>query len=164
MRPVFPWFSGKAFTLSAAAALGVSVLTACTSTGTGSLAGGGTTSTGSTTGPITIGASLSRTGPFSADGLAFERGYKLWVKDVNSHGGILGRQVKLTLIDDASSPNQVVSNYQTLFGKDHVDLAFGPFSSLLTGPASSVAARFGMALVEGGRRRAVGLRHPVQPG
>jgi branched-chain amino acid transport system substrate-binding protein len=43
----------------------------------------------------------------------------------------------------------VVSNYQTLFGADHVDLAFGPFSSLLTAPASSVAARYGMAFVEG---------------
>jgi len=43
----------------------------------------------------------------------------------------------------------VVTNYQTLFGADHVQLAFGPFSSLLTSPASSVAARFGMALVEG---------------
>jgi branched-chain amino acid transport system substrate-binding protein len=43
----------------------------------------------------------------------------------------------------------VVSNYQELFGKDHVDLAFGPFSSLLSGPASAVAARYGMAFVEG---------------
>ncbi len=30
-----------------------------------------------------------------------------------------------------------------------MDLAFGPFSSLLTGPASAVAARYGMAFVEG---------------
>src|SRR6202030_4643893 len=59
------------------------------------------------------------------------------------------RKVKLTILDDASTPNQVVSNYQQLFGTDHVDLAFGPFSSLLTAPASSVAARYGMAFVEG---------------
>ena len=68
---------------------------------------------------------------------------------MNAHGGILGRQVKLTILNDGSSSNQVVTNYQTLFGADHVQLAFGPFSSLLTSPASSVAARFGMALVEG---------------
>ena len=68
---------------------------------------------------------------------------------MNAHGGILGRQVKLKIVNDSSSPNQVVTNYQTLFGEDHVDLAFGPFSSLLTSPASSVAARYGMALVEG---------------
>ncbi len=43
----------------------------------------------------------------------------------------------------------MVTNYQTLLGTDHVDLTFGPFSSLLTAPASSVAARYGMAFVEG---------------
>ncbi len=68
---------------------------------------------------------------------------------MNAHGGILGRKVELTILNDGSLPNQVVTNYQTLFGADHVQLAFGPFSSLLTNPASSVAARFGMALVEG---------------
>ena len=43
----------------------------------------------------------------------------------------------------------MVTNYQTLIGSDHVDLTFGPFSSLLTAPASTVAARYGMAFVEG---------------
>ena len=99
--------------------------------------------------PITIGASLSLTGDFSADGQAFKQGYKLWVKDVNAAGGILGRQVKLTILDDKSDPNQVVTNYQTLINTDHVDLTFGPFSSLLTAPASQVAARNGYAFVEG---------------
>ena len=125
---------------------GLGVLAACTSAGNPAST---PTSTARPTGPITIGASLSLTGDFSADGQAFKRGYELWAKDVNAHGGILGRQVKLTIINDGSSPNQVVTNYQTLFGADHVELAFGPFSSLLTSPASSVAARFGMALVEG---------------
>ena len=132
-------------TAGAAALLGVSVLAACTSSSTSS----GTTPTSSPLPPITIGASLSITGTFSADGQAFERGYRLWVKDVNNHGGLLGRQVSLKILDDQSSPNLVVTNYQTLFGKDHVDLAFGPFSSLLSGPASAVAARYGMAFVEG---------------
>jgi branched-chain amino acid transport system substrate-binding protein len=132
--------------MSAVAVLGVSTLAACTSSSTSS----GGAAPGSNPGsPITIGASLSLTGDFSADGDAFKKGYELWVRDVNANGGILGRSVKLTILDDASSPNQVVTNYQTLFGADHVDLAFGPFSSLLTAPASSVAARYGMAFVEG---------------
>jgi branched-chain amino acid transport system substrate-binding protein len=132
--------------MTAVTVLGLSALAACTSSSTSS---GTPASTSQPTGPVTIGASLSLTGDFSADGQAFKRGYLLWVKDVNARGGILGRQVKLTILDDGSSPNQVVTNYQTLFGQDHVQLAFGPFSSLLTSPASSVAARFGMALVEG---------------
>jgi branched-chain amino acid transport system substrate-binding protein len=132
--------------MSAVAALGVSVLAACTNTSSPSSS---PTSSGTSRGTITIGASLSLTGDFSADGQAFQRGYQLWARDVNAHGGIGGRPVKLIIKNDASSPNQVVTNYQTLFGQDHVDLAFGPFSSLLTSPASSVAARYGMALVEG---------------
>ncbi len=61
----------------------------------------------------------------------------------------MGRQVKLTILNDNSSPNQVVTNYNTLISADHVDLTFGPFSSLLTAPASAVAARNGYAFVEG---------------
>ena len=150
MRPAHPWFSKNALAMSAAAVLSAGVLAACSGGSTNSGSGSGsTTSPGTSTGPITIGASLSLTGDFSADGQAFEKGYKLWLKDVNAHGGLLGRQVKLTILNDNSDSNQVVTNYQTLLGADHVDLTFGPFSSLLTAPASSVAARYGMAFVEG---------------
>jgi branched-chain amino acid transport system substrate-binding protein len=151
VRADFPWFSKNALAMSAVAVLSVSVLAACSGNSGSSGSGGGssTTSPGTSTGPITIGASLSLTGDSSADGLAFEKGYTLWAKDVNAHGGLLGRQVKLTILNDDSSQNQVVTNYQTLLGADHVDLTFGPFSSLLTAPASSVAARYGTAFVEG---------------
>jgi branched-chain amino acid transport system substrate-binding protein len=153
-----PWFSKNAVVLGAVA-LSVGVLAACssssssstassTSTGSASAPASGAAS-GSSSAPIAIGASLSLTGDFSADGTAFKQGYELWVKDVNAAGGILGRQVKLTILDDKSDPNQVVTNYQTLINTDHVDLTFGPFSSLLTAPASAVAARNGYAFVEG---------------
>jgi branched-chain amino acid transport system substrate-binding protein len=148
VRRVLPRFTGTKVAASAAVVLGVSVLAACTSSGTTS----STTPASNSTGPITIGASLSLSPPdgaFTADGLAFQKGYLLWAKDVNAHGGLLGRQVKLRILDDQSSPNQVVANYQKLFGYYHVDLAFGPFSSLLSGPASAVAASHGMAFVEG---------------
>ena len=141
-------FPRNALVTSAVALLSAGLLAACTSTSTSSSSDTTTSSMDSRI-PITIGASLSLSGDFSADGQAFQKGYQLWAKDVNAHGGIFGRQVKLTILNDASSPDQVVTNYQTLFGSDHVDLAFGPFSSLLTGPASSVAARYGMAFVEG---------------
>jgi branched-chain amino acid transport system substrate-binding protein len=66
---------------------------------------------------------------------------------VNAKGGILGRKVKLDIVNDASSPQQVVTNYQNLINKDHVDLTFGPFSTLLTIPASQVAKRYGYAFL-----------------
>ena len=152
MRASLPWFSRNAIALSAVA-LSVGVLAACTSSGSSSSSSStspsSSASSSANTTPISIGASLSLTGDFSADGQNFQKGYTLWAKDVNAAGGIMGRQVKLTILNDASSPNQVVTNYQTLINTDHVDLTFGPFSSLLTGPASAVAARSGFAFIEG---------------
>jgi branched-chain amino acid transport system substrate-binding protein len=131
------------------AVLTASVLAACSSNSSSSTTSASASSSASSGTPITIGASLSLTGDFSADGQAYEKGYELWVNDVNAKGGILGHKVKLTILNDNSSPTQVVTNYTTLFASDHVDLAFGPFSSLLTTPSASVAAHYGYALVEG---------------
>jgi len=152
VRPQLPWLSKDAFALSAAAVLSVSILAACSSSSSSSTTTSTSTSasaSSTSTAPIVIGASLSLTGDFSADGQAYEKGYELWASDVNARGGILGRKVTLKILNDNSSPTQVVTNYTTLFASDHVDLAFGPFSSLLTTPSASVAAHYGYALVEG---------------
>jgi branched-chain amino acid transport system substrate-binding protein len=153
--------------LTSGLALGaVMVVAACGSSSNGSSSsasqsGGGATSSASgaasssgatskaTGSPITIGTSLSLSGDFSDDGQAFERGYKLWVADQNKAGGLLGHPIKLDVISDASSPAQVVSNYQKLIGSNKDQLVFGPFSSLLTVPAARIAARYGYAFVEG---------------
>jgi branched-chain amino acid transport system substrate-binding protein len=107
---------------------------------------GGSGGTGS--GPVVVGVSISLTGDFSADGRAVEQGYDLWAADVNKAGGLLGRTVQMKYVDDASSAQQVLTNYQNLISVDHVDLTFGPYSSLLTIPASQVAARYGYAFPE----------------
>ncbi len=129
--------------LAAAACLTAAAAAGCSSNGSGSSAGSGSKT------PIVIGASLSLTGDFSVDGQAFQKGYNLWVSEVNKAGGILGRQVKLDILNDNSSPTQVVTNYQKLITVNHVDLTFGPFSTLLTAPASAAAHRYGYAFVEG---------------
>src|ERR1700735_1257362 len=92
-----PWFSKKAVALGAVAALSVGVLAACSSSSSSSSSS--TTGSG-TKAPITIGISLSETGDFSADGLAFEQGYNLWAKDVNAAGGIMCRQGPLEMLND----------------------------------------------------------------
>jgi branched-chain amino acid transport system substrate-binding protein len=68
---------------------------------------------------------------------------------VNAAGGLLGHKVNLDIVSDASSPTQVVTNYQNLISVHHVALTFGPFSTLLTLPAAQTAERNGYALVEG---------------
>src|ERR1019366_1556277 len=131
--------------LTAVTALAAMVVAACSSSGSGS-----STGSSSSKAPITIGISLSLTGDFSVDGLAFQRGYELWASDVNSHGGLLGgRKVALTFLNDTSDPTAVATNYTKLISQNHVDLTFGPFSTLLTVPAAKVAARYGYAFPEG---------------
>lgn len=149
MKPPHPRISKSGLALSVAAVLSAGFLAACSSSSSSTTSSSSTSSSPSTKAPIVVGASLSLTGDFSVDGQAFERGYKLWASDVNSKGGLLGRQVTLKILNDNSSPTQAQTNYQTLFAQDKVDLAFGPFSSLLTTPAASVAARYGYALIEG---------------
>ena len=70
------------------------------------------------------------------------------MQDVNKKGGLLGHQVTMKYVDDASSQQQVVTNYTTLITQDKVALVFGPFSSLLTIPASTVTDRYGYAFPE----------------
>ena len=97
---------------------------------------------------ILIGISLPLTGDFSEPGKGVQRGYEAWAKIVNDAGGLLGRQVKLKFLDDQSSADRVVSDYEQLIGKDKVDLVFGPFSTRLVVPSARVAQEYGMLFVE----------------
>jgi branched-chain amino acid transport system substrate-binding protein len=107
--------------------------------------------------PITVGISLPLAGPqqaggFQPDGLACKKGYELWASDVNSHGGLLGRPVKLIILNDKGDPKVDGNNYRILITQDHVDLTLAPFSSLLTaspGAAAQVTEQYGYALAAG---------------
>ncbi|MGN6174409.1 MAG: amino acid ABC transporter substrate-binding protein [Streptosporangiaceae bacterium] len=138
--------SVTAIRAAAVSMLAAASVAACglSNTGTPSTSNGQPTGT-----PIKVGVSLSLTGQFSADGQASLRGYRLWAADVNSNGGLLGRPVKLVVLNDNSDPNTAARNYTTLITQDHVDLTLGPFSSLLTIPAARVAHKYGYAMVEG---------------
>ncbi|WP_420110687.1 amino acid ABC transporter substrate-binding protein, partial [Pseudactinotalea sp.] len=125
------------------------LLAACGGNGGGNgdgNAGGG--DGGDTDDPIVIGVSLPLTGDFAEPGKGVERGYETWVEMVNRNGGLLGRQVKLIVLDDASDPARVVSDYESLIAQEEVDLLFGPFSTRLVVPASRVASEYGMLFVE----------------
>src|SRR4051795_6581818 len=101
------------------------------------------------TAPIKIGASLPLTGEFSEPGKAAQEGYKVWESMTNAKGGLIdGRKVAITIKDDASNQNTVVSDYTSLISREKVDLLLGTFSSLLNIPASTVAERNRMLYVE----------------
>lgn len=148
-RRLFVWTTAMAAILVTTAA--------CSSSSGAGKSSGGTTASGTSSGaksggstkPITIGVSVSLSGDFSADGLATEQGYKTWAAYQNAKGGILGRQIQLKFVSDGSSPTQVVTNYQKLITLDKVDFVLGPYSTLLTRPASVIASRYGYVMLEG---------------
>jgi branched-chain amino acid transport system substrate-binding protein len=122
----------------AVAAAALTVLSAC----------GGSSSGQGTSAPLKIGMSLPLTGPVADVSKSGYEGYRLWASRVNATGGLLGRKVKLNVLDDGFEPNQNASNYTRLISRDKVDLLLGTFSSLLNAPASAIAARQGMLYVE----------------
>ena len=62
--------------LGTAACVAAALAAGCSSSGSSSSSS--STPKTSTKAPLVIGASLSLSGDFSADGVNFERGYKLW--------------------------------------------------------------------------------------
>lgn len=99
--------------------------------------------------PVRIGISMPLSGDFSEPGKGIQRGYEAWAEQVNnSSDGLLGRPVELLFRDDASDPNRVVSDYESLISQGKVDLVFGPFSSRLVIPAAKVAEEYDMLFVE----------------
>ncbi len=93
-------------------------------------------------GPILVGGTVSRHGKFREPGTMVEQGYRLWERQINEQGGLLGRPVKLIVYDDRSDPARTRQLYQRLLTRDHVDLLLSPYSTTLTLAASAVSERF----------------------
>ena len=136
------WRKGSFAAFLAAFAL---IATACG--GGSTTAEGSEESTDASSEPLVIGISLPLTGDFSQPGGAAKKGYEVCADMVNAGGGILGRQVELKILDDASSQEQVVTDYNRLINEDKVPLILGTFSSLLNFPASTVAENNEMVLI-----------------
>jgi branched-chain amino acid transport system substrate-binding protein len=128
----------------ALSACGSSGTTGAASTSAAASAAGSAAASGN---PIRIGISLPLTGDFSQPGGEAQKGYNAWAANINASGGLLGRQVELVVLDDASSQEQVVTDYNNLISQEKVDLLLGTFSSLLNFPASTVAENNKMVLV-----------------
>ena len=134
--------NGKFLSLILGIVLVLGGLSACAQNSTNN----GTTTTNQ--GPIKIGTSLPLSGDFSQDGSATKQGYLLWQDYINSHGGLLGKQVQFDILNNGSSVSQTGTDYATLIGTHHDDLVVGPFADILLSAARS-AARFHYAMVNG---------------
>lgn len=87
--------------------------------------------------PIVVGGSLSLTGPLAPTATIHNIVAEVFVEWVNECGGVLGRPVEWSVLDDQSSAEQVTSNYERLITVDNVDFVMGPYGggNILAGAA-----------------------------
>ena len=87
--------------------------------------------------PITIGMSLSLTGPLAVSGRAILLTLQMFEADLNKQGGVHGRPVKFIYYDDQSNPSNAPQIYTKLLDIDKVDLLMSNGTNL-TAPAMPV--------------------------
>jgi branched-chain amino acid transport system substrate-binding protein len=88
-------------------------------------------------GPITIGMSLSLTGPLAVSGRAIALTMKMFEADFNKQGGVHGRPIRFIHYDDQSNPSNAPQIYTKLLDIDKVDLLMSNGTNL-TAPAMPV--------------------------
>lgn len=85
--------------------------------------------------PIKIGSSMALSGPLAGGGRQSQLALQMWVEDVNSRGGLLGRKVELVTYDDQGSPAQSPGIFSKLIDLDNADLLIAPYGTV---PAAAV--------------------------
>lgn len=100
--------------------------------------------------PVLIGGTLSLTGAYAKVADYKLKGYRLWENEVNARGGILGRPVKLIILDDRSEPATAAALYRRLIVNEHVDLIVAPYSSDITEAILPLTADLGYPLIASG--------------
>ena len=88
--------------------------------------------------PITIGFGMALTGGIAPNGKAALLAMQIWEQEVNAHGGLLGRPVKLVYYDDQSNPSTVPGIYTKLLDVDHVDIVVSGYGTNMVAPAIPV--------------------------
>ena len=104
---------------------------------------------------LTIGMTLSQTGPLNVDSVAQQRGAELWRDQVNEAGGLKvgDKRYKLRYVtyDDQSQGGRVQQLYTRLIVQDKAQFLFSPYSSGLCATAAVITERYGrLMLITGG--------------
>jgi branched-chain amino acid transport system substrate-binding protein len=129
--------------------MGSRTLTALVLAGGLTLAGCGGASSTSSSGagsgsadksPIKIGMVVPLTGPYSPLGTGDKAAAEQEVKQINAAGGILGRQVDLTVVDDKTDVTQSVTEYNKM-------AADKSYSAILSSSNASASAAIGPSAI-----------------
>ena len=108
-----------------------------------------------------VGAAISQTGAHAEVAADYAKGIELWRDEVNAAGGLLGRQVELRLLDDASQAVRTREAYVRLMREEKADLLIGPYGSAASLVAQAETERARRVMINGaGPASAVHARSP----
>ena len=93
---------------------------------------------------IKIGGIFPLSGPVSVYGLECRRGIELAISEINSNGGVNGKQFKLLSEDDEGNESKSVSAYKKLTVQDNVDYIIGSLTSGCTKAVTELAQADGI--------------------
>src|ERR1700731_2912993 len=103
---------------------------------------------------LTIGMTLSQTGPLNVDSVAQQRGAELWRDQVNEAGGLKvgDKRYKLRYVtyDDQSQGGRVQQLYTRLIVQDKAQFLFSPYSSGLCATAAIISEQYGKVMITTG--------------
>jgi branched-chain amino acid transport system substrate-binding protein len=99
-------------------------------------------------GPVRIGYTMARTGPWTPGAqTSQEPNYLMWAAQQNAAGGLnvkgTKRMIELVSSDDRSDIETVVRSYEKLMGSDKVDLVLAPWGSGANFAVAPLANRYG---------------------
>jgi len=91
---------------------------------------------------VIMGGTLSLSGRYAEPAGRYLNARKPYVDELNAHGGLLGHNVELRVLDDKSDTRTAIELYEQLITQDKVDLVLGPYSSAITDAVANVMERY----------------------
>jgi branched-subunit amino acid ABC-type transport system permease component/ABC-type branched-subunit amino acid transport system substrate-binding protein len=91
---------------------------------------------------VRVGIVTSLTGAEAKFGQAQRYGYEMALREINSQGGVLGRNIELVYQDDTSKDEAAMTAVDKLTEDPEVRAIIGAYKSSATFPASAVANRY----------------------
>jgi branched-chain amino acid transport system substrate-binding protein len=104
-----------------------------------------TAAQGGSSEPILIGSASPVTGPFAGDGQQMVRGQELAIAEINGRGGLLGRELKLQVLDSKAQEPDVMKNVIQKLVSQNVAAIFCGFTTY-TSVEYPIVAEAGMPM------------------
>ena len=125
----------------------VALISACKKAGDSPSPGGGSASPAAPTRGLVIGHYASMTGNTAHFGQDTDKAVHMAVDEVNATGGVLGKPVTLTTLDDRGDSAEAASAVSRLIDVEHANALIGEVASSLSLAGGRIAQRRGIPMV-----------------